>query len=371
MKSKHFGLIISIVFLAITIIGCTRKKPNEQTGTLIEIKGNQFLINGKLTYEGRTWNGYPIEGLLLNSRMVQGVFDDMNPESAGQWKYPDTGEWDPDRNTDEFIAAMDDWYENGLLAFTINLQGGSPLGYGNADWYNSAFDSSGAPREAYFTRMEKILKKADEIGMAVILGIFYFGQDQYLEGDDAIYAAIDYTVDWLFETGYRNVIIELDNECNVRKYDHEILSDPNVSVLIDYIRAKEKNGYRFLTGTSYGGGAIPSPEVVHASDFVLIHGNGVGDPVRIREMVEKVKELPTYRGQPILFNEDDHFDFDKPDNNFNAAIESYASWGYFDYRMDGEAFEDGYQSVPVDWRISSERKKAFFILLAEITGKSP
>ena len=88
-------------------------------------------------------------------------------------------------------------------------------------------------------------------------------------------------------------------------------------------------------------------------------------------MVEKVKELPTYRGQPILFNEDDHFDFDKPDNNFIAAIESYASWGYFDYRMDGEAFEDGYQSVPVDWRISSERKKAFFILLAEITGKSP
>jgi len=36
--------------------------------------------------------------------------------------------------------------------------------------------------------------------------------------------------------------------------------------------------------------------------------------------------------------------------------------------MKGEAFEDGYQSVPVDWGINSERKKQFFSLLKEITG---
>jgi hypothetical protein len=40
--------------------------------TLVEIKGNQFYINGKPTYEGHFWNGYKIEGLLMNSRMVQG-----------------------------------------------------------------------------------------------------------------------------------------------------------------------------------------------------------------------------------------------------------------------------------------------------------
>jgi hypothetical protein len=34
-----------------------------------------------------------------------------------------------------------------------------------------------------------------------------------------------------------------------------------------------------------------------------------------------------------------------------------------------ESFENGYQSVPVDWGISSERKKQFFNLLKEITGK--
>ena len=342
---------------------------SESKKTIVDIQGDQFLINGKPTYEGMTWQGFPVEGLLMNSRMVQGVFDDQNPETAPLWKYPDTGEWDADRNTDEFIVAMEDWFAHGLLAFTINLQGGSPVGYGNQKaWINSAFDAQGAPREAYFERLSRILKKSDELGMVPILGIFYFGQDQFLEGDAAIYTAIDYTIDWLFESGYRNILIELNNECNVGAWDHEILKDPHVHKLISHVRSKEKNGYRFLVGTSYGGGAIPSPEVVEVSDFVLIHGNGVSEPERITEMVKQVKELPAYTTKPILFNEDDHFDFDKPMNNMVAALQSYASWGFFDYRMDGEEFNQGYQTVPVDWGINSERKKGFFNLLKEITG---
>ena len=63
-----------------------------------------------------------------------------------------------------------------------------------------------------------------------------------------------------------------------------------------------------------------------------------------------------------------HFDFDKPQNNFTAAVSERASWGYFDFRKKGEAFDDGYQSVPVNWGISSARKRGFFRLLAEITG---
>ena len=85
-------------------------------------------------------------------------------------------------------------------------------------------------------------------------------------------------------------------------------------------------------------------------------------------MVDQCRKLKAYRGQPILFNEDDHFDFDKPDNDFLAAVGKYASWGYFDYRMKGEGFDEGYQSVPVNWGISSERKRGFFKLLSEMTG---
>jgi hypothetical protein len=46
--------------------------------TEVAIRGDSFLINGRPTDEGRSWKGRSIEGLSLNSRMVQGVFDDLN-----------------------------------------------------------------------------------------------------------------------------------------------------------------------------------------------------------------------------------------------------------------------------------------------------
>jgi len=69
---------------------------------------------------------------------------------------------------------------------------------------------------------------------------------------------------------------------------------------------------------------------------------------------------------PILFNEDDHFDFDKPSNNMIEAVRAYASWGYFD--PGASDYVDGYQCPPVNWSINTERKKAFFGLLKEMTG---
>jgi hypothetical protein len=36
--------------------------------------------------------------------------------------------------------------------------------------------------------------------------------------------------------------------------------------------------------------------------------------------------------------------------------------------MEGEGFNSGFQSVPVDWRINSPRKIAFFNKVREITG---
>ena len=42
----------------------------------------------------------------------------------------------------------------------------------------------------------------------------------------------------------------------------------------------------------------------------------MSDPKRIAEMVRQTRQVAGYRPMPILFNEDDHFDFDKPANNF-------------------------------------------------------
>src|SRR2546422_6771080 len=169
----------------------------------VAIVGEEFQINGKPTYPGRTWRGHKIQGLLLNSRMVQGIFDDRNPETTSAWAYPDTGKWDPERNTREFIAAMPEWRKHGLLAFTINLQGGSPQGYSqNQPWHNSAFKDDGSLRGDYLARLERILDRADELGMVVILGLFYFGQDQRLRDEEAVKRGVDDAVSWIFAHGY-------------------------------------------------------------------------------------------------------------------------------------------------------------------------
>jgi hypothetical protein len=41
--------------------------------TTVSIQGADFPIDSRPTYEGRTYQGMWIEGLLLNSHMVQGM----------------------------------------------------------------------------------------------------------------------------------------------------------------------------------------------------------------------------------------------------------------------------------------------------------
>ena len=337
--------------------------------TTISISGEKFLINGEPTFKGKTWKGYKLEGLLPNSRMIQGIFDDLNDSTRLLWAYPDTKTWDANRNTNDFIKEMDGWHKKGLLAFTINLQGGSPQGYSKSQpWENSAIDPAGNLRPAYMSRLEKILDKSDEFGMVTILGIFYFGQDERIKDEEAVKNGVLNTLKWLSERNYSNVLIEINNECNV-KYDHGILKPDRVHELIGLAKSFSTNGKRFLVSTSYGGGNVPSPEVIKASDFILLHGNGVGKPEGIVDQVNKTRKVEGYTPKPIVYNEDDYFDFDKPMNNFVAATSVYASWGYFDYRMKDEGYNEGYQSVPVDWGINSERKKGFFNLVERIFGK--
>jgi hypothetical protein len=354
-----------IVLMFGTACVCAGESPRH---TVVEIKGNKFFINGTPTFKGRTWEGNTIEGLLPNSRMVQGIFDDLSPETSNLWAYPDTKRWDPGRNTNEFVAAMNAWRSYGLLSFTINLQGGSPMGYGNKNWMNTAYFGDGSLRPEYLRRLEKILDRADELGMVPIVGLFYFGQDQYLKDEAAVVAVVDNVTGWLRSKGFRNVLIEIDNECNAKSYDHELLRPERVHELILRVNSRNAQGHRFYVSTSFTGNKVPTANVVAASDFILLHGNGISDPLRISALVRETRAVDSTSSKPILFNEDDHYGFDKHPNNFSEAVKSFASWGFFDYRRTGEEFADGYQCPPVDWGINSSRKKAFFNYLRSITG---
>lgn len=353
-------LLVSILYLLSGVVSAQ---------TIVSIVGEDFHINGKPTYQGRVWKDHRIEGLLLNSRMVQATYDDLNPESAKRWAYPDTGKWDAERNVSEFIAAMPEWKSHGLLAITVNFQGGSPEGYSKSQpWISGAFSEDGSLRPEFAARMKRVLDAADANGMAVILGYFYFGQDQRLKDEAAVIHATDEATNWILAGGWKNVLVEVNNETNIKAYDHDILRPARIHELIERVHNTERDGRHLLVGTSYGGGAIPKENVVRATDFLLLHGNGVKNPARINEMIKQTRAVAGYKPMPILFNEDDHENFDQPTNNFAAAIADHVSWGWFDFRRKGEALEEGYQSPPVNWGISSARKRAFFGYLSEITG---
>ncbi len=335
--------------------------------TEIAIRGEDFYLNGKPTYAGRSWQGLRIEGLLMNSRMVQGIFDDANPETRGRWAYPDTRTWDAERNSREFIAAMPEWRRDGLLCFTINLQGGSPEGYSQGQpWDNTALDSEAVPKPAYFARVRRILDEADRLGTVVILGCYYFGQDQRVKDEAAVKRGVVETAHWVLRNGYRNVLLEIANECDIEAYDHAILKPARIHELIDLAKSIDHRGRRLLVATSFKGGAVPTSNVVKASDFLLVHGNGPEDPSRITRLITETRKVDGYRPMPIVVNEDDHFRFDESDNHMNAALKLHASWGYFDPGANN--YVDGYQCPPVNWSINTERKKAFFAKLKSVTG---
>ena len=76
------------------------------------------------------------------------------------------------------------------------------------------------------------------LGMVVILGIFYFGQDERLKDENAVVAAVDNTVDWIQKNNFQNVIIEVANESNNQAYKHAVIKQDRIHELIQRIKKK-------------------------------------------------------------------------------------------------------------------------------------
>ena len=345
--------------------------------TAVSIDGDRFRINGSLTYDDAPAD---VRGRLYNVRAANGAFDDENPDTVERWVYPDTGTWDPDRNVAELCAAVPTWYEHGVRAIGVNLQGGRPVlnrHEGGTDpaatrqpWIVSAYTPTGELQSAWRNRVERLLHRTDEIGMVLILGMFYQGQDGHLADEDAVVSGVDAVLAWLDDLGATNVILEVNNECDTG-YDHDILGPDRVHELIRRVRKADGPP----VGTSFRGGAMPTDAVVDASDVIFLHGNGVDDPHRIRDMVETVHTGSTYRGQPIVFNEDDvamlhdesdGYGFGIEPTHVTAATAAGASWGYYDKGTND--YESGFQSPPINWELSTPRKRAFFTHLAAVTA---
>lgn len=356
--------------------------------TKISISGEKFLIDGQPVYIGRTFEGKPIEGLLFNVRAVQATFDDGNPTTRGLWAYPDTGEWDPERNVNEFLDALPAWHDHGVMGFTVNFQGGGgryiPEVYQAYD--NNGYTPDGEIKPAYADRMARVIQRADELGMIVIVGMFYWIQTNKMNGEGAIWHAVENSLAFLRSLNKQNVMIEIANETNYH-FTFPIFGPDKAHEMVTHF----KNRYpEFPITTSLVGAnletgqGMPTAALIEASDYILIHGNGTRPPM-LTAVIEAVRAMPAFQAnpKPLMINEDS-----TGIPNLEASWSNYVSWGYYDQGYNGEArqhdiwVEDaafhtreckienlsGFQSPPVNWTINTPRKRAFFERVAQITG---
>jgi hypothetical protein len=348
--------------------------------TNITIQDTDFYTNGELIYKGRFHEERRVEGLLINSRMVQAIFDDENPITAGNWVYPDTHEWDPERNTDEFCQALPIYKDHGLIAVTVGLQGGGPIYDPKIyeHYINSAFEWDGSLKSNYFTRLKKILSRADNLGMVVILNYFYSQQNRNFIDEESIKKATQLATEWILERGFQNILVDINNEIQIGK---SILQSEGIHKLVDIIQNTSLDGKRLLVGTStHPHDNLPPGKWSETVDFFLPHGND-SPPNKLREEIHQLKnwEPFTIRPRPILINEDS-VDI----RNLDISVAEGVSWGYYSQGY-GSGYKDkrwdwtihkreplfdhlsGYQTPPINWGINTDLKRLFFERVKEIT----
>lgn len=248
--------------------------------TVVSIARTQWHIDGAVTYPGTR-----AEGLLMNVRMVNAAFEDRR-------QHP---EFDPDANTDRFIARIPDYAAQGVRAFTICLQGGMP-GYEGA--LNSAFEPNGALRDEYMRRVRRIIDACDRHGIVVILGCYYQRQSKVLADEAAVRRGLVNVVNWLRASGLKNVLLEVANEYPIKGFVHPVIRSPEG--MAGLIRLARQTWPQLLIGASGIGDGKSDDAVVEASDFVLVHFNSTP----VSEIPARLAALKKF-GKPIVCNEDD------------------------------------------------------------------
>lgn len=282
------------------ILYCGAATSSAVAETRVSIDGQRWQINDQPTYPGAA-----AEGLLLNVRMVNAVFEDENRK-----------DFDPDANAAEFIARIPDYVSHGVRAFTICLQGGAP-GYEGAA--NSAFNRDGSLRETYLARVQKVIEACDRAGAAVILGCYYQRQDQRLADEQAVRAGVVHVANWIRESGFTNVVLEVANELGHGGFDHAILKSPEQHA--ELIRAAKEAHPQLLVSTSGLGDGSAAERLGEACDFLLIHFNNT----RLDEIPRRIAALKKYK-KPIVCNEDDKTGAAGA-RAVRLCVEHGASWG--------------------------------------------
>jgi hypothetical protein len=147
--------------------------------------------------------------------------------------------------TDELLANLDSFMSYGANTVSVFVMGSR---FGDF----KAYSAEGDVVEPFKSRLLSILEAADQRQMVVVVGCLYWGgstakYDEWSQSDAEI--AVASTVHLLSDTGYRNVIIDVDNE-GMGPFDDNAL----------IVAAKQADA-SFVVGTS-GRDSVPDSDIM-------------------------------------------------------------------------------------------------------------
>ena len=386
-----------ILILAIGVVGAGQAV-EIATGAMLG-KGYEarsfYLRDGagpwKRTYTGSQFRP-EAAGRLMNVRVAQAVVHD-------EWLTEEA--FDPEKNTERVISALDDYKKHGILSISVSLQGANAayertkhikrtrpykLGPGKG-MSMSAFEPDGSLKPRWMERTLRLARELDKRGMVLNLVYFYAYQDEVLRDPEAIDRATVTATDWLIANNVRNCVIEIANEYNGGDFDYGRYIERAMGHLIQLAKGRfvEKGAaFRLPVSASSNGEVKAGEEVMKVADgirdygdLVLTHGNHLSPEVKRK----RVKELVGNAGipGPIVINEDDigrettleHLKLEL--GSCDAIWESGGSWGYMPWvQFQIWPFVDyrpGTSSVVKDEMPEPERNRAYFKAVLEHIAK--
>lgn len=307
-KSLRIALLVLLAIAACSARAVGEARPAPRTR--VAVVKNHWHINSQVTYPGAR-----AEGMLMNVRMVNALFEDANEKTRPR-------SFDPEDNTEAFIRHIPDYVAHGVRAFTLCLQGGMP-GYEGA--LNSAFKPDGSLRESYLKRVGRAIEACDRHSVVVILGCYYQRQDQVLVDAEAVRAGVINVANWVADSGFTNVVLEIANEFGHEGFDHRLLKNgEGIAELIGL--AKATSPQLLVSASGLGDGRLPD-NVARVSDFLLIHLNGTP----VEDIPDRIAALKKH-GKPIVVNEDDKVG-ELGAKAAEVCVAGGASWGFMHSRM--------------------------------------
>lgn len=128
--------------------------------------------------------------------------------------------------TERHVRNLDNMAAHGINTIGVYIQG-SNAGWPDADRANSGYNADGSLKPDFASRLEWLIREADQRGMVVMIGLFSPRKDQDFADEQAVQRASEEAAKFLTKRKLKNVFVDIMHEYNHERIDRDLFREPN------------------------------------------------------------------------------------------------------------------------------------------------